>query len=380
MGNGPLNGFRIIEFAGIGPGPYAGQLLADMGAEVIVVDRPKRSAISLEKTVDRRGKKSVIIDLKAPEGVAVALDLLANADALIEGNRPLVMERLGLGPEIVHARNPALVYGRMTGWGQNGPYSQMAGHDINYIGLTGALYAMGPADQPPFPPLNLVGDFGGGSLYLVTGILAAILEAKTSGKGRVIDAAITDGVNSMMGFFHGLAAADRWTPNRHANWLDGAAPYYRCYETLDGGYMAVGCIEPQFLAAMLNILDISSKEYGEQHDQSQHVRQAGMLESIFKRKKRDEWVALFDGTDACVTPVLAYDEVDLHPHMAARNSIHDFEGIKHPANAPVFLGVSNAPDMQTAKDGQDTQAVLEAAGVAKDQIASLIDKGIVGRS
>ncbi len=380
MGNGPLNGFRIIEFAGIGPGPYAGQLLADMGAEVIVVDRPKRSAISLEKTVDRRGKKSVIIDLKAPEGVAVALDLLANADALIEGNRPLVMERLGLGPEIVHARNPALVYGRMTGWGQNGPYSQMAGHDINYIGLTGALYAMGPADQPPFPPLNLVGDFGGGSLYLVTGILAAILEAKTSGKGRVIDAAITDGVNSMMGFFHGLAAADRWTPDRHANWLDGAAPYYCCYETLDGGYMAVGCIEPQFLAAMLNILDISSKEYGEQHDQSQHVRQAGMLESIFKRKKRDEWVALFDGTDACVTPVLAYDEVDLHPHMAARHSIHDFEGIKHPANAPVFSGVSNVPDMQTAKDGQDTQAVLEAAGVAKDQIASLIDKGIVGRS
>ena len=317
MVDGPLNGVRILEFAGIGPGPYCGQLLADMGAVVTVVDRPKRGAVSLERAPDRRGKKSIVIDLKSPEGAAVALDLIASSDALIEGNRPGVMERLGLGPEACFARNPALVYGRMTGWGQSGPCALMAGHDINYLSLTGALQAMGSADRPPFPPLNLVGDFGGGSLFLAMGILAALLEVKTTGKGRVVDAAITDGVNSMMGFFHGLDAAGRWSDTRGANWLDGTAPYYRCYEASDGKYMAVGCIEPQFLAAMLEGLGVSADEYGAQYDETQHVRQAGLLSSIFAKKKQEAWVKVFDGTDACVTPVLSYKEAAKHPLAGA---------------------------------------------------------------
>ncbi len=380
MVNGPLLGVKILEFAGIGPGPYCGQLLADMGAEVTVVDRPKRSAISLERTPDRRGKKSIVIDLKSADGTKVALDLIAASDALIEGNRPGVMERLGLGPDASHARNPALVYGRMTGWGQSGPYAMMAGHDINYLSLTGALQAMGPADKPPFPPLNLVGDFGGGSLFLAMGILAALLEAKTTGQGRVVDAAITDGVNSMMGFFHGLDAAGRWTPEREANWLDGAAPYYRCYETSDGKFMAVGCIEPQFLAAMLNVLDLTPAEYGAQHDEGQHARQTELLMSIFERKKQAEWVEVFDGTDACVTPVLDYRAAAAHPHMQARGALRGVDGVMHPAKAPVFSGGSAEVDTRLPTDGGDTTSVLEEAGYSPAQISDLEENGVVRKS
>ncbi len=375
MTNGPLQGITIIEFAGIGPGPYAGQLLSDMGAEVIVIDRPKRSAIALEHTVDRRGKKSVVIDLKSPEGVALALDLVAQADALIEGNRPGVMERLGLGPEVCHACNPALVYGRMTGWGQDGPYAAMAGHDINYIALTGALYAMGPKDRPPMPPLNLVGDFGGGSMFLVTGMLAALLEAKTTGKGRVIDAAIVDGVNSLMGFFYGLHAANRWTPEREANWLDGGVPYYRCYGTADGQYMAIGPIEPQFLAVMLDGLGISPAEYGAQNDPAEYPRQVALLSSIFAKKTQAEWCEVFDGTDACVTPVLRYDAVGTHPHMQARGALTRHDGLDHPAVAPVLDG--RAPSVAIPADGGDTRAVLEKAGVSKSRIAALLESGVI---
>lgn len=380
MLNGPLNGVKILEFAGIGPGPYCGQLLADMGADVTVVDRPKRGAVSVEGAPDRRGKKSIIINLKSPEGAALALDLIANSDALIEGNRPGVMERLGLGPEVCHARNPALIYGRMTGWGQSGPYASMAGHDINYLSLTGALQAMGPADQPPFPPLNLVGDFGGGSLFLAMGILAALLEAKTTGQGRVVDAAITDGVNSMMGFFHGLDAANRWTDLRGANWLDGGAPYYRCYETSDGKYMAVGCIEPQFLTAMLGVLGVAPEGYGAQHDETQHARQAELLVSIFAKKKQAAWVAVFDGTDACVTPVLSYKEAAAHPHMQARGLLHEVDGLMHPARAPVFSGGSGDVDTHLPSDGADTRQVLSNVGFSSDQIAILENKGVVRQS
>ena len=380
MVNGPLSGVKILEFAGIGPGPYCGQLLADMGADVTVVDRPKRGAVSLEGAPDRRGKKSIVIDLKSAEGAALAVDLAAASDALIEGNRPGVMERLGLGPDVCHARNPALIYGRMTGWGQSGPYAMMAGHDINYLSLTGALQAMGSADQPPFPPLNLVGDFGGGSTFLAMGILAALLEAKTTGKGRVVDAAITDGVNSMMGFFHGLDAADRWTPERGANWLDGAAPYYRCYETADGKYMAVGCIEPQFLAAMLGVLDLAPEEYGAQHDETQHVRQADLLMSIFKSEKQEAWTKVFDGTDACVTPVLSYKEAATHPHMQARGALQEVGGLMHPAKAPVFSGGSRDVDTRLPVDGADTRSVLSGAGLSPEQISQLEEKGVVRQS
>lgn len=380
MVNGPLDGVKILEFAGIGPGPYCGQLLADMGADVTVVDRPKRSAVALETAPDRRGKKSIVIDLKSTEGAALALDLIASSDALIEGNRPGVMERLGLGPDACHARNAALVYGRMTGWGQSGPYAMMAGHDINYLSLTGALQAMGTADQPPFPPLNLVGDFGGGSLFLVMGILAALLEAKTTGQGRVVDAAITDGVNSMMGFFHGLDAADRWTPERGANWLDGAAPYYRCYETSDGKYMAVGCIEPQFLAAMLGVLGLTAEEYGAQHDESLHAQQVELLMSIFKSEKQEAWAAVFDGTDACVTPVLSYKEAAAHPHMEARGALTQAGGMMHPAKAPVFSSVPSAPETKIPVDGQHTVEVLRAAGLDEHRIAAAVASGAVGQS
>lgn len=378
MADGPLNGIKILEFAGIGPGPYCGQLLADMGAEVTVVDRHKRSAIALEHTVDRRGKKSIVIDLKTPEGVAVGLDLVAGCDALIEGNRPGVMERLGLGPKACHARNPALIYGRMTGWGQTGPYAGMAGHDINYIALTGALQAMGAADRAPLPPLNLVGDFGGGSLFLAMGMLAALLEVKTTGKGRVVDAAIVDGVNSMMGFFHGLDAAGRWTPEREANWLDGGVPYYRCYETADGKYMAVGPIEPQFFAVMLEGLGVSVDEYGAQHDEAQYARQAGLLSSIFERKKQAEWASIFDGKDACVTPVLSYDEAGSHPHMAARGALTVVDGLTHPAIAPVLSGVALTTDIP--KDGGNTREVLKRIGLTEQQISDLITAGVISQS
>lgn len=287
------------------------------------------------------------------------------------------MERLGLGPDECFARNPALIYGRMTGWGQTGPYASMAGHDINYLSLTGALQAIGPADQPPFPPLNLVGDFGGGSLFLAMGILAALLEARTTGKGRIVDAAITDGVNSMMGFFHGLDAAGRWTDNRGANWLDGAAPFYRCYETADRKYVAVGCIEPQFLSAMLHGLGISADEYGAQHNEALHPQQIAMLSKIFKVKTQQEWSVIFDGTDACVSPVLSYKEAALHTHMLARSALTDVGGMLHPANAPVFSDVSSDPVADIPNDGQHTRDVLETAGFDEAQIIKLLELGAV---
>lgn len=377
MTSGPLSGLQILEFAGIGPGPYCGQLLADLGAEVTVVDRPKRGAIALEHTVDRRGKRSIVIDLKNPDGVKTALALISNSDALIEGNRPGVMERLGLGPDIIHTANPALVYGRMTGWGQTGPYAQMAGHDINYLAITGALQAMGPKDKPPFPPLNLVGDFGGGSLFLAMGMLAALLDAEKSGVGRVVDAAITDGVNSMMGFFHGLHSAGRWTDQRGENWLDGGAPYYRCYETTDGKFMAVGCIEPQFFAAMLNGLVIDATDFGAQQDQALHAQQSATLTAKFLTKTQAEWAAIFDGTDACVSPVLSYLEAAQHPHILARTGLTEVDGLTHPAVAPVIGQQTAVPNTRIAQDGDATRVVLREAGLTEAQIEILEKAGVV---
>jgi alpha-methylacyl-CoA racemase len=302
---GPLAGIMVIELAGIGPGPYAGQLLADMGADVVVIDRPGRS---LPKAVDGRGKKSIVLDLKKPEAVEALLKLVAKADVLIEGLRPGVTERMGVGPEACHAINPGLIYGRMTGWGQSGPWSQMAGHDINYISMTGVLNAIGKKGQPPVPPLNMVGDFGGGSMFLMTGILAALIERGRTGKGNVVDAAIIDGTHSLMSFVHGMAGVGQWQPKRESNLLDGAAPFYRCYMTADGKFMAVGCIEPQFFAAMMERLPIDAEAFGAQLDFGSWARQHEMLEDVFATKTRDEWEAIFAGTDACVTPVLDYVE------------------------------------------------------------------------
>jgi len=371
--SGPLTGLRVLELAGIGPGPYAGQLLADLGAEVTVVHRPGPDA----PTVDMRGKRSVVIDLRKPGAAEVVLKLAERSDVLIEGNRPGVAERLGIGPDAVHARNPKLIYGRMTGWGQTGPWSGMAGHDINYISLTGALFAMGEADRPPPPPLNLVGDYGGGSLFLVFGIMAALWRAQTTGKGEVVDAAIVDGVASMMGMFNSLAAAGAWGPNRQANWLDGGAPYYRCYRTKDGGFMAVGAIEPKFFETLLEKLGLDATAFGAQNDNARWPSQHKTLEETFLTKTRDEWAALFDNIDACTTPVLSHQEAPSHPHNAARVSHAKVGRLTHPHAAPRFLAEPDWTPPASAPKGADTEAVLQEAGVSATEIETLRRDGAI---
>ncbi len=367
----PLAGLKIVEFAGIGPAPYAGQLLADLGADVVVIDRPARGEIGLAQSPDRRGKRSIVVNLKTPGGLAVAKRLASWADVLIEGNRPGVMERLKLGPEPLMAANPALVYARMTGWGQHGPRALQAGHDINYLSLTGALHAMGDADRPPPPPLNLVGDFGGGSLFLIMGILSALYAARSTGQGQVVDAAIVDGVNSMMGMFHGLHAAGGWGVARQSNWLDGGVPYYRCYRCADGRFVAVGAIEAKFFAEMLARLKIAPEGFGAQHDTALHPQQMAQLEGVFAKKTMAEWAGVFNDSDACVTPVLTYEEVAEDPHMAARQALATVNGLRHPAVAPRMGAVAN---IHMPEDGADTTKILEMLGMEAE---SLLANGTV---
>jgi alpha-methylacyl-CoA racemase len=372
---GPLNGIKVIELAGIGPGPYAGQLLADMGADVVVVDRPGGG---MPKAIDGRGKRSIVLDLKKPEAVEALLKLIATADVLIEGLRPGVTERMGVGPAACHEVNPRLIYGRMTGWGQTGPWSQMAGHDLNYIGMTGVLNAIGKDGQPPVPPLNMVGDFGGGSMFLVTGILAALIERSVTGKGNIVDAAIVDGTHSLMSFVHGMAGLGQWQTQREGNLLDGAAPFYRCYATSDGKFMAVGCIEPQFFAAMMERLPIDREAYGGQHDMSKRAAQHSMLESIFAAKTRDEWEAIFALTDACVTPVLDYVEAAAHPANAERQAVVVDGRWLHPQIAPRLATHKTASDFAIATKGGDYAAVLSEAGLDEATVAELVAAGAVG--
>ncbi len=367
----PLSGVKIVEFAGIGPAPFAAQLLADLGADVIVIDRPERGDIAIEQAVDRRGKRSIVIDLKAEKGAELAARLAGRADVLIEANRPGVMERLGLGPERLMAQNPALIYARMTGWGQSGPMARQSGHDINYLSLTGALQAMGDADRPPPPPLNLVADYGGGSMFLIMGILAALHAAKTTGKGQVVDSAIIDGVNAMMGMFHGLEAAGRWSVERQSNWLDGGVPYYRCYRCKDGRFMAVGCIEAPFFAEMLARLGIDPADFGAQNDPALHPAQMVRLEAVFARKTMEEWAEVFDGSEACVTPVLTYIEAASHPHMQARSALQARNGLRHPAVAPRFEAPIAVPTA-LPKDGAHSEEIMQELGV-KNADALLAD-------
>jgi alpha-methylacyl-CoA racemase len=372
---GPLNGIKVIELAGIGPGPYAGQLLADMGADVVVIDRPGNAIVP--KGVDGRGKRSIILDLKKPEAVEALLKLVASADVLIEGLRPGVTERMGVGPDACHAINPRLIYGRMTGWGQNGPWSQMAGHDINYIGMTGVLNAIGKDGQPPVPPLNMVGDFGGGSMFLVTGILAALIERGVTGKGNIVDAAIVDGTHSLMSFVHGMAGLGQWQTKREANLLDGAAPFYRCYATSDAKFMAVGCIEPQFFAAMMERLPIDREAFGGQHDLSKRAEQHRLLEGVFASKTRDEWEAIFVLTDACVTPVLDYAEAAAHPANAERAALVIEPGWTHPQIAPRLATQAVADGFTIAAKGGDYRGVLAESGFADNEIDALLVAGAV---
>lgn len=372
----PLSGYRIIELAGIGPGPYAGQLLADMGAELILINRP--GAMGDIPMISNRGKKTLKLDLRKPEGAAILLDLVKTADAIFEGLRPGVVERLGIGPEQCHAVNPKLVYGRMTGWGQTGPWAKMAGHDINYIAITGALAAMGKAGEPPVPPLNLVGDFGGGAMFLVTGMLAALLKAEKTGQGEVVDAAMIDGTSSLMTIFYSLAGLGQWTTERESNLLDGAMPYYRCYKTRDDKFMAIGCIEPQFFAEMLSILNIEPQDFGPQNDPKHHAKQHETLESLFVTKTRDEWAAIFEGSDACVSPVLTYEEAAEHPQNVARGGLKKQGAFIHPRIAPVFMnGPEDAP-FSIPAGHDDADDILQSAGYNLDKIAALTENKIIG--
>jgi alpha-methylacyl-CoA racemase len=360
-GQGPLTGVRVVELAGIGPCPFAAMLLADLGADVVRVDRPGGVGLAINPAYDvtNRNKRSVVVDLKAPDGPARVLDLAERADILVEGYRPGVAERLGVGPGACHARNPALVYGRMTGWGQDGPLAPRAGHDIAYIALTGTLGLIGEPDRPPAVPANLLGDYAGGSLYLVVGVLAALHHARAGGTGQVVDAAIVDGTSHLSAMLHGMLAAGGWQDRRGANLLDGGCPYYGTYETADGGYMAVGALEPQFYAEFLALLDLP--EHAD--DRKDWTRWGELREAVaarFKSRTRDEWTIVFESTDACVAPVLSLREAPGHPHLAARGTFTDHGGITQPAPAPRFSATPTDVRTGPARPGAHT------ADVARD--------------
>lgn len=371
----PLSGYRFIELAAIGPCPYAGQLLVDMGAEVILVNRANGMNFP---NISHRGKKTMTLDLQSKDGVAILMDLVKTANGLYEGLRPGVTEKLGVGPEDCHAVNPKLVYGRMTGWGQSGPLATTAGHDINYIAITGALGAMGKAGEPPSVPLNLVGDYGGGSLFLVAGMLASLLQAEKTGKGSVVDAAMIDGVSSMMTLFYTLAGLGQWSPKRDNNLLDGSMPFYRCYETSDALYMAVGCIEPQFFAEMLRLLEIDSNAFGAQNDRKKHAHQSETLEALFKTKTREVWTTIFEGSDACVTPVLNYQEATTHPQNLARGGFNQVGPFLHPRKAPVIDKADPFDHAPILGVNDSAENILTELGYSPQKIKELSHKKIIG--
>jgi len=338
-GTGPLAGLRVVELEGIGPVPHAAMVLADLGADVVQVGRPAgglKIGPGAQADPTRRGRRLVAANLKEPDGREAVLSLIEKADVLLEGLRPGVTERLGVGPDDCLRRNPRLVYARMTGWGQEGPLAPRAGHDINYISLTGALHAVGRAGERPVPPLNLVGDFGGGSMLLVTGVLAALWEAQRSGKGQVVDAAMIDGASLLLQMVWGMLPGGLWADERGTNLLDGAAPFYDTYACADGKYVAVGAIEPQFYQALLAGLELDPNELPGQLDRAAWPETEQKFAAIFATRTRDEWAAVFDGTDACVTPVLAFGEVPAHPHVAARGTVIDRDGVAQAAPAPRF--------------------------------------------
>jgi len=376
---GPLEGIKIIELAGIGPSPYACMLLADAGADVLRLERP--GGMDPNATVNwdlmARSRESVGINLKAPDAVALVLDLVADADAVIEGFRPGVAERLGLGPEDCWAVNPAIVYGRMTGWGQDGPLGPRAGHDINYISIAGALWPIGRAGDVPVPPLNLVGDFGGGGMMLAFGITAALLEAKRSGKGQVVDAAMVDGSASLMTMTHAFKVAGLWKEERGANMLDTGAHFYEVYETSDGKFMAVGAIERQFYAELLDGLGLASEELPDQMDRSSWSAMKERFKEIFKTKTRDEWVAIFEDRDACTTPVLSPFEAPEHRHNVARAAFVEVDGVVQPAPAPRFSRTPGEVSKAPSFAGADTDAALARWGVDEERRQALKASGAI---
>jgi len=375
---GPLHGIKIIEMVGIGPCPFAAMMLADMGAEVIRIDRkPVPGAatpfpsLGTKYDVMARGRRSLALDLKHPEAKELVLTLLEQADILLEGFRPGVMERLGLGPDACLARNPKLVYGRITGWGQTGPLAQAAGHDLNYIALSGMLHAMGRADSPPPPPLNLVGDFGGGAMMLAFGVVCAALEARSSGKGQVVDAAMTDGSALLGAMMYGLRAHGSWSDARAANMLDGGAPFYDTYACRDGKYLSVGAIEPQFYAQLLALAGATDPEFARQWSQQRWPELKVKFAALFATRTRDEWCALLEGTDACVAPVLDMAEAPQHPHNRARGAFVDIDGVTQPAPSPRFSRTAPEVAAAPATPGEHSAEVLADWGWSQDAIAQL---------
>ena len=373
---GPLAGFKVIEMAGIGPGPFCAMMLADMGAQVIRIDRLHPGFLGGGGTTIDRGRRSIALDIKKPGAAEVVLRLIQDADALIEGFRPGVMERLGLGPDICLQQNPRLIYGRMTGWGQTGPLASAAGHDINYLSITGALHAMGHADRPPAPPLHLVGDLGGGGMMLAYGIVCGLLETSRSGQGQIIDAAVCDGVATLASAYFGMLSQGTWTTQREANTLDGGAPFYGCYRCKDDRFVSIGPIEPQFYQQLLTLCAIDDPAFNAQWDQKQWPILKQALAKMFATKTRDEWCALLEGTDACFSPVLDFDEALTYPHNVERQMFVTTEGQTHPAPSP---RMSRTPSVAAsiAQPGAETLALLREAGYTENEIVGLRERGAI---
>jgi alpha-methylacyl-CoA racemase len=376
---GPLQGLKVVEMAGLGPAPFCAMMLADMGADVVRIERPGASSVTGAAgsfDVTARSRRVLALDLKNPLAVSAVLALVDQADVLVEGFRPGVMERLGLGPEACMARRPSLVYGRMTGWGQSGPLAQAAGHDINYIAITGALHAIGAASGPPVPPLNYVGDFGGGAMMLAFGILCALHHARGSGAGQVVDAAMTDGAALLSAMMYGMHAAGGWSNRRGENMLDGGAHFYGCYECLDGRHVSIGSIEPQFYAQLLQRTGIVDAEFSAQRDAVRWPRLKARLAEVFRTRTRDEWCALMEGSDVCFAPVLDWDEAPRHPHNLARQTFVEVDGVVQPAPAPRF-GVTPAAPPRAASPAGDSAAIFGEWGIAPQTLESLRAAGLV---
>ncbi len=377
---GPLAGVKVIELVGIGPGPFAAMLLADMGADVIRIHR----AESVERGFDPggvpvldRGRRSVGVDLKHADGVECVLRLVERADALVEGYRPGVTERLGVGPDDCFARNPRLVYGRMTGWGQDGPMAQAAGHDINYIALAGALAHFGRAGSKPTPPINMVGDFGGGGMFLAFGVVCGILEARGSGEGQVVDAAMVDGSAILMSMIWGLRSLGAWNEELGTNVLDTGAPFYETYETADGRFVSLGSLEPQFYAELVAKLGLDSDDLPAQMDRGGWPRLRERFAELFKTKTRDEWREILEGSDACFAPVLTMSEAAEHPHIRSRGTVVEHDGVLQPGPAPRFSRTPTGISRPPARPGEHTDEVLAEWGFAADEIAKLRDAGAI---